>query len=223
MENIRKDLKEVMKSNLILNNSSKINLYKLDEEIKRVRELRNYIIKLFEQDSFKVIKGMRFPYIKDITYPIMIDYKKLFEGDLLSLKVFTSKYIYANTKVGDKGLIDTDINSYDINIIISEITKYIEGLYRIKEESKILDNSFYDEVDIMLYYKYLQKLIVSGDGVKLPINSYKLDSYERSELLRFYYDNLKAILKRIEVSDSEKLDNYRTNLSKRKLLELYRG
>ena len=228
MENIRKELKEVMKCNLVGNIENKrgeerINLYKLDAEIRKVREIRNYIIRLFEQDSLRKIKRMNLPYIKEINYPIIIDYKRLFEGDLLSLKVFTNKYIYASTKVGDRGLVDTDIKSYDINIIISEITKYIEGLFRIRENCNILDNSFYDEADIMLYYKYLQKLIVSGDGVKLPIASYKLDSHERCELLRFYYDNLKMILKRIEISDSEKLDNYRTNINKRKLLELYRG
>ena len=90
---------------------------------------------------------------------------------------------------------------------------YIKGIFRVVSEDSFLNNSFYDELVITLYSKYINKLIVDGYGIRL--GNYNIE--------KIYYENLKLILENINIVDSLELERYRSSKKKDKILEIYRG
>ena len=228
MFEIETELKDISKRKItgIIRSSNnykeETNLLKLSKEIEKTRKLRNKIISSFEKDILDAINNIKYGYLKNISYPIILDYKKLFIDDLLSIKVFTKDEVYMNCLFSENRVKGN--SNFEVERIYAEINPYIRRIFEISKESNLLNNSFYDNLEVLLFNKYLKKLIINGDGIKLPIDDfYNLDSYDKNNLLRFYYDNLKKILKNIQVQEVLELENYRSNITKQKVLGLYRG
>ena len=190
------------------------NLYKLKKEIDKTKELRNDILNIFQQDSINSIKNINYKYLENVPFPLLIDYHSLFDNDKLKIKLFTKDCLYSDFKVPDTNNLKEEI--------LNNIDKYVEGLLRVKKETNILDNSFYLELEVLIYNNYIKKLIISGDGIRLANDSYL--NYElKREIIYFYYKNLKKILKNIQVEEVIELEKYRSNITKQKVLEIYRG
>ena len=227
MLEIKNELKTMCQTNNqgLIQSPNKIyqetNLLKLNKEILVTRNLRNNIISLFEKDVLNTIRNMDIEYLKKVPYPLLIDYKKLFNDNYLNLKIFTKKYSYTNYLFSNQDIKD---DGEEIEKIYNEIKPYIDGIYRIMEESKILNNTFYDQLEVLLYNKYLKKMNISGEGISLSLDNINgLSNYQKHQLLIFYYDNIKKILKHIKVNEVEELNNYRSDINKQKILKIYRG
>ena len=228
MFEIETELKDISKRKIngVINSANKLegetNLLKLYKEIEKTRNLRTKIISSFEKDILEIIKSMNYSYLKNVPYPVIIDYKKLFIDDLLSLKVFTKDGVYDNFLFSDTEVQNNNFS--EVERIYTEIQPFIKRILDISKESNLLNNSFYDKLEVLLYNEYLHKLIISGDGIRLPINDfYNLNGYDKNNLLRFYYDNLKKILKNIQVQEVLELEKYKSDITKQKVLSLYRG
>ncbi len=222
-----KNLTKTKTNGIILNASvtnEQTSLWKIKQEIEKYRELRTYIINLFEQDVITTIRKTSFKYLKDVPYPILIDNKKLFIDNELAIKVFTKELVYENCLFSKEKIEKGDRDCFELALIYAEVNPYVRGLFNVLKESNLLNNSFYDDLEVMLDNENIKKLIINGEGIRLPIEEfYKLNMQDKNELLKFYYNNLKKILKNIMIFETKELNNYRSNISKKKVLELYRG
>ena len=110
---------------------------------------------------------------------------------------------------------------------ISTLYKYIEGLFRVLENEKtsnLLSSNFYDYL-YLLFSDYKEEFLINGEGARLSVYSSvfkNLTDEEELDALKFFYDNRDLILERIFFNDNKILDNYRTSVSKRKALSIYK-
>ena len=129
-------------------------------------------------------------------------------------------------------LSETRIESIDVNDIkieekIDKILPLVRSLlllYKNDETRSILANDIYNDLYVYIDNQ-ISNLIINNNGIILPDMSLKkldLTSDEKVELIHYYYDNLKKILEKILILDDKILDNYRTDLSRRKVLSLYK-
>ena len=201
-------------------NSKEINLHKLNEQIKDLRYIRNYILEKFKNDvknEFDNIIGSRIDEHKNIDF----DPKMLFLSKYLFLTIPT---MFGDTTclVSEHGIENASFNTPELEKKLNLIFPYIRGILHLKEKSNVLDNRFYN--DIYIYDSNSNKvLVLNGDGIFLPFRNYFDLDENLPELLFYYYQNLDSILENINVPDGEILDVYRTNVSKQKALAIYKG
>lgn len=64
--------------------------------------------------------------------------------------------------------------------------------------------------------------MINGDGVSIDDEHSLKEKYLYDKLVNYYLLNKDDILRNIKVFNNEALDPYRTNLSKRKALSIYK-
>ena len=172
-----------------------INLYKLNKEIKKSKDTRNTIINNFIKDSNHAIHNLNIDYLIKVPFPLIITNRDLFEGNSIKVKIYKEDYLYHDYLFSNQGVVN---NQEDL--ITNSIITYINGLFRVKSEERILDNEFYQDLIVSLYNR-IGKVIINGYGVNLD----------------------KELLKKLIIINSKELDKYRLKNNKKKVLEIYRG
>ena len=221
-----KDLERIKNGKLVRFNettkerySSLVSLSRIQNEINEFRNIRFDLLKKFQKDidnelDFK--KGSKIDYNRVSFSPT-----SLFIEDYLAL--------YIANALGDSlclfnknGMVSTSGFGYELEEKSEIILPFIKKLFNVKENSNVLDNSFYDTYPI--YDDNTKVLNINGDGITLPFYEYSdFENEEVQELLGYYYSNYKDIIKNILIPNTEKLNNYKTNDNKEKVLKLYKG
>ena len=125
--------------------------------------------------------------------------------------------------ISNRGIENASFNTKEIEKKVDLIFPYIKGILKLKEKSNVLDNEFYNDVNI--YNSDIEKvLVLNGDGIVLPFRDYyDLDDNELQKLRGYYYNNWNSILNNINITDESLLNTYRTDVSKQKALAIYKG
>ena len=201
-----------------------INLYEVERSINKTSKIRHKLLEEFERDSNIAIRSLNLDYLKNVNFPMIISSKELIKDGLIKVKLFSSKHIFSDCLFNETGIVQSEIDSEEVYREADSIMPYIKGVFRVIQEDSFLDNSFYDELIVLLYNKYFKKLIISGNGIKLDFNEFKnLSTIDKLELERLYYKNIKRILSNIRVSNVLELEKYKTDKSLKKVLDTYRG
>jgi len=227
------DLKEVISelNNIIFygtegileNNEGEKKGFKTLEEIRldleNLKIIRETLLQNFKKDSLKAISSFKDK--NDIKFPR----RGIIQMDYLDLQVLINN-TRVNCLLSKKGI--ESINTIDKKIEerINKMLPYVKSLlniYQDMETRSILANDIYNDLYVSLNGK-IKELIINNNGVILPdssISKLNLTLDEKIELIAYYYDNLTNILEKILIKDDIILDNYRTNLSKKKVLTNY--
>lgn len=222
-----KDLERIKNGKLVRYNlytlepySSFIILDKVQKEINEFNSIRYNLLKQFKNDmnnSLDILKGCRI----DSTYQVEIDFNKLFLKDYLTITI--------PTILGDSICLFNEFGFVKSNGEVTEdlikkidvITPYIKQLYKVKKQSNIINNAFYEDYPV-LNSKKEKVLNINGNGITLPFNDYK-DINNLQDILSYYYCNHEAILKNIIIPNTPTLNNYRLDINSEKVLKLYKG
>jgi len=225
-----KDLENIMtytvKGNLNKKIKSKgglITLYELNQDIANMRFLRCSLLNKFNKDVSETFKKYD---SKDET-KLNFNPKKLLLENNLKFKLVT-KHDEFNFLVSKNKIEKYDYYNQVLDKKISQIYKYIEGLFRVLENfetSNLLSNSFYEHIYLNIY-NYMEIFKINGDGIFLSFfdkELNKISSLEKKEAIAYFYDNYSRILFNIFVENDYILDRYRINDNKTKALSLYKG
>ena len=197
---------------------SLISLKIIDNRLSELRRIRSYIIELFKEDLETRVKGDKV----DNKESIRLNPERLFLNDYLSLSISTSLG-YNHCLFSKDTIVSSDSMISELENKIELILPYIKRIYEVFENTTILDNEFYDNIDIY-NDNYDKVLNLNGNGAVLPFNDYNdLNDIEKQELLKYYYSNFQPILKNILVPNTEILDPFKENITKEKVLKLYKG
>ena len=191
-----------------------ITLKKINDEIENKRRLRYEVLKKFYDDTTNKLLSNKITGFK-----MIIDSRKIFVDDFLNFKLEKNDFV-AYPKISATNILENSYND-SINKCLEIIFPYIKGLYQVKKESNLLDNSFYDLLYVKLMGCFKQIFTISGDGVNIVKNP-ELNKNEYEELNRFLETYKTKILNNIKIFDNEALEPYRTDLTKRKVLSIYK-
>ena len=191
------------------------------DNMRRERKyIRDSIIHEFENDINRELDNLKGARI-DINQNIKLNNDKLFTLDYLNMTIPT---ILGDTNClfSTDGVVVSTSSTSDLDKKVKVIMPYVEKLFELKNKSDILENDFYDDLNI--FDDEERVLVMHGGGVFLPFKDYKdLTEEKRQELIRYYYLNWKAILKNILVYNDEVLDRFKPDITKEKTLEIYKG
>ena len=222
-----KDLERIKNGKLVRYNllikepfTSFVVLDKVQNEIMEFNSTRFQLLKEFRDNMNYDLEWKKGSKI-DSTYWVSFVPTKLFLNDYLTLKIPTalgeSFYLFdKNGLVLSKERITKELKEKS-NVIMP----YISKLLNVKENSNILDNAFYEDYPIF-NSKYEKVLNINGNGITLPFEDYTdLDNCQ--DILHYYYTYQNEILKNIIIPNTDTLNNYKMNISKEKVLKLYKG
>lgn len=228
------DLKEVISEfnniifygteGVLINQEGEKKGFKTLEEIRldleNLKSIRESLLQTFKNDSLKAISSFKDK--NDIKFPR----RGIIQMDYLDLQILIN-----NTRVycllSKNGIESINPSDLQIEEKISKMLPYVKSLLNIYQDIKtrsILANDIYNDLYVSLDGK-IKELIINNNGVILPdssISKLNLTLDEKIELIAYYYDNLTNILEKILIKDDIILDNYRTNLSKKKVLTNYK-
>lgn len=201
--------------------SSLVSLSKISNEIRELQAIRNFIIKLFEDDTKMVFDNLYGSKIH-VEEKASLHPQKLFLDEYLSLIIptilgdshclFTEDEMVSSTGFGR-----------DLETKVRLIMPYVKKIFELKKISHLLDNDFYSTLNVVDENDDTV-LKISGDGIVLPFNDYKeLLPEDYRNLLMYYYNNWDKILKNVLVPTSYELDKYRLDINKEKALSIYKG
>jgi len=199
-----------------------ITLGSIDKEIMKMRLVRDFVLDKFTNDVAKTFEKYN---SKDNT---MLEFnpKKLFQGSYLDLCLKQGMDEF-DLLVSKNKIEKVSVYSPLLDEKISQIYKYIEGLFRVLENletANLLSNNFYDFIRLVIP-DYEEEFLINGDGGRLSIYSPVFDllnNDQQLDALKFFYDNKNLIFEKILFHDDKLLDNYRTNVSKRRALSIYK-
>ncbi len=189
-------------------------LYEVNEQIEYVRKIRERILKEFEKDTDVALK--KYP-----SKGLAIDEKQIFEDGLVRFSV-DSRIQDSFCLVSKTGIKKCNIFGTILEDKIEKVLPYVRGLLAVYERSGVLNNLFYEDLNVLLD-AYINRLIISGYGVIFPTEDFKLTEEEELEIKKYYYTHLKSILSNILVKDSSLLDTYRIDIDSKCALEIYKG
>ncbi len=183
--------------------NSLISLKRVDQIRFETRNVRENLINEFKSDIHK--EGININ-----LYP-----ESLFFKDNLWIIIDDINCILSSKLISTNNL-DPELESK-----IRKILPYVRKILELRKYTKILENSFYE--DIMLYKDKDKALILNGGGIYLPIGYDELNESEREELLIYYYENYNNILENILIPNDYHLNNLQKDIEKDKVLKLYKG
>ncbi len=225
-DSIKSDLMNIIKYTNYATLSSKedyedgiINLKRLEEEIKNKRQIRYEILKaLYEDITNKLLS-------KKITN---------FKIYIPSENIFIDKYLNITFEINDNlekilinknGIIEYMSNdSKEVLESLKMIIPFIRNFLKLTKEDSIgslLNNDFYDNLFVSLVGHNYRLLVINGNGINL-IEDSSLSNLETKNISEFYNDNKSEILKKVYIFNNTILNRYKTELSKRKVLSLYK-
>ena len=222
-----KDLERIKNGKLVRYNlftkepyKSFVVLDKIQKEINEFNNIRFDLLREFRNDLNNSLDNLRGCKI-DSSYRVELDFNKLFLNKYLVLTIPTifgdNMCLFdENGFVSSNGEITKELKS-KINVLLP----YIKKIFKIKENSNIINNSFYNDYSV-LNNKSEKILNINGNGITLPFNDYtELDDIQ--SILAYYYTNREDILKNIIIPNTDSLNNYRLDTNKEKVLKLYKG
>lgn len=190
-----------------------ITLKKIDDEIENKRKLRHEILKRFYDD---ITNKLLF---KKITcFKMIVDSRRIWNNDFLNFKIEKNDFI-AYPKVSIAG-IEKSYND-DINECLEIIFPFIKGMCQIHKEIDLLENNFYDSILVKLMGSLKPIFSISGDGISI-VHDDELKQSQYEDLVRFLETYKYEILNNVSIFDNESLNPYRTDLTKRKALSIYK-
>ena len=202
--------------------SSFISLGNINNEILELRRIRFTLQKLFRDDVNKELDWMKGSKI-DSSYNVSFNPNKMFLKDYLILTIPTilgnSDCLFNNDGlVGVNGEIDSLLLQK-----CNKIIPYIKKLYNVIEQSKALNNSFYEDYSVVDNTN--DKIFnINGDGIVLPFKEYdEFQNPAMQEILIYYYKYYDDILKNVLIPNTQILNNYRRDINIDKALKLYKG
>lgn len=198
-----------------------ITLNDLEKDIRSMSLQRRNLLYQFKKD----VENTFFKYDKENDVRLEFNSRKLLAG----------LYFDFVLKVGDEEIrillskyrIEyEDHYSYALYDKMSQIYKYVEGLFRVLENDEtynLLLNSFYEDLYVNLDCG-MDKLRINGDGISIPIYNpeYKIPLTDKHLVFNYFYTHKKEILERVLLEDNTILDRYRNDSSKRKVLSIYK-
>lgn len=195
-----KDIKENEVIAILLENvgyiHGELNLKKIENDIINKRRIRYSVIKTFYDDATNALIKHKINNFK-----LYVDPKEIFKGTKLNLVI---------SYQGDK------------DFCREIITPYISKIENFKEEDNLLDNDFYHKLLVSFPGVYQPIFMINGDGVSIDDEHSLKEKHLYDKLVNYYLLNKDDILRNIKVFNNEALDPYRTNLSKRKALSIYK-
>jgi len=200
--------------------NSLVSLDKINNEIKESRYLRNYIVEEFKNDikkEFDILRGSRIEREENVE----LNLEKLFNHDYLEITIPT---ILGDTLclLSSNDLIASTSSIGDLDEKLKVIRPYVKKLFDLKKETHILDNEFYQDVNI--FDDEERVLVMHGGGILLPFRDYKdLTKENLQDLLSYYYKNWNTILKNILVYNDQILERFKPDITKEKALGIYKG
>ena len=204
------------------NYSSFISLASVRNEIIELRNIRFKLLNKFKNEVNSELDWNRGCKI-DSSYKMSFIPTKLFLQNYLSLTIPTilgdcECLFDENGLVGTNGEITRDlIEKVDI------IMPYVKKLFVVKNNSIVLNNEFYKTYPV-LDDNNNPVFNINGDGIVLPYKEYEeYRTQMMQEILAYYYQNIEEILKNVLIPNTEILNNYRKDISKEKILKLYKG
>lgn len=195
----------------------------LDEvrcDLENLLLIRESLLEIFKTDVLKKITkhGEK----NDLKFP---------QGGIITMENLNLKLIIdgksVNCLLSDSKIESMDTSDIKIEERINKILPFVKSLlllYKDDETRNILANDIYNDLYVDIDNQ-INNLIINNNGIilsDLSLEKLKLTNLEKVELIKYYYDNLKKILEKILILDDKILDNYRTDLSKRKVLSLYK-
>lgn len=199
-----------------------ITLYELDLDILKMKLIRESILDKFKQDTLLTFKK----YNLKSNAKISFNPNKLLSGSYLDLKLLVDNEEF-NLLISKYRIEKYDDYKFVVDQKISQVFKYIEGLFRIletEETKNLLLNDFYSIIDVD-FYDYIERFNINGNGITLSLYNSLLENLkleDKIKALHYFYENYNEILKRVFVLNDLILDRYRTNISKRKALAIYK-
>ena len=222
-----KDLERIKNGKLVRLNmntkekySSLVSLSTVQNELSEFKNIRFDVLRKFQKDIDDELdwkKGSKIEYNRVSFSPT-----SLFVKDYLAL--YIANALGDSLCLFDKDkMVSSSGFSYELEEKCEIIQPFIKKLFNVKENSNVLDNSFYETYPI--YDNDNSKVLnISGDGIVLPFYEYSdFDNKEVQELLGYYYSNYNDIIKKILIPNTDSLNNYKTNDNKEKVLKLYKG
>ena len=200
--------------------SSLVSLDKIDKERKEARGLRDLMIEEFKNDinnELEINRGSRIEPNETISF----NPERLFNYDYLDMSIPT---ILGDTHClfSDVGIVASTSDMSDLDIKVKLIMPYVKKLFELKKYTHLLDNDFYNDLNI--FDEEERVLVLHGGGVFLPFNDYKdLTEEKLQELLTYYYIHWDKLLKNILVTNNDILNRYKPDITKEKILEIYKG
>ena len=202
------------------NNNSLIPLYIVNEQRRETKNLRDIVVEKFKNDVQQEFDKRRGSKI-ETPENIMLYPDELFFKDYLNIIIPT---ILGNTHclLSNDGIVTSSSDTNDLNEKVEIILPYVKKLLKIKKESKVLDNEFFEDLDIVNQDNE-KVLYLNGGGVFLPFNDYQeLPEYDLQELLLYYYHIEDILLKNILINNDIILDRFKPDITKEKILKLYK-
>ena len=203
------------------NYSSFVSLASIEKQLREVRWIRSLLLKKIYDDmnnqlDFK--KGSRI----DNTYKVSFNPTKLFLKDYLALTIPSilgdNECLFSKEKMVSSTGFTKDLEEKS-NILLP----FVKKIFEVKENSHLLDNSFYQEYPV-LDLDNSKVFSISGNGVLLPFANYlDLENINLQKLLEYYYKNSEEILSQILIPNTHSLENYRKDIEKEKVFEIYKG
>ena len=199
-----------------------IPLAELNSKILTMSSIRNEILKKFYQDIKNELKKR-----KEVTISVSLDPRKLMVDDYLNLNInIGSDKI--NCLLSKDRVINSSCYIPDLDMATSIIYPYVEGLFRLldlEDTKNLLSNSFYQDLYVNIDC-LLKRLVINGNGVNVSLedlDKLSLSTREKLEILSYYYENIKEILSKVLVFNDDILNRYKTEVTKRQALSIYRG
>ena len=216
------DLKSILNGKLVRfslganNSNSLISLKTINNARYEFRNTRNAILEDIKND-FNNLRGNKIE--NDVN--VSVNPVKLFDKDCLDMTIPT---ILGDTHclLSSDGIVSSSSVTRDLENKLTVIMPYVKKLFEVRKHSRLLENEFYNDTDIMNLDTRV--LTLSGAGIFLPFKDYtEINDYDLQDLLSYYYSNIGKILKNILVNNDELLELYKPDITKEKVLEIYKG
>lgn len=195
-----KDVIQKEKTAILLENigyiHGEVSLSRIEREIIYKRKIRYNVIKNFYDDATKALINHKINNFK-----LYVDPKEIFIGSKLNLVISSQ---------GNK------------DSCIEIINPFISKLENFKKENSLLDNDFYHKLLVSFPGFHQSIFMINGDGVSIDDDYSIKEKFIYDRLVSYYLSHKDDILKNIKVFDNEALEPYRTDLSKRKALSIYK-
>lgn len=195
-------------------------LEEVRSDLEKLKSIREELLNAFRNDSLREINSFKDK--NEIKFPR----RGIITMNYLDLELFINSR-RVSCLLSKNGIESINTNDLKIEEKISKMLPFVKSLldiYNNTDTRSILSNDIYNDLYV-LFDSPIKELIINNNGVILSdssLSKLNLTLDEKIELIGYYYDNIKSILEKILVKDDIILDNYRTDLSKKKVLTYYK-
>ena len=197
-----------------------ITLSELEKEIIKTKEIREFLLKIFQTDLNSEITKRK---IKNLS--VSFPNEEVIKNGKVHLNIATP-YDYAHFFYTKTSIASPYKEKSKIQEKASIFFPYVRGLLEVSgddETKNIILNSFYDCFPIDLE-NHLGKILVNGNGINFSIDWFwrlNLTEEEKLQLLACFYNMYQEVIERIFVP-IEDAKTYMTQANRRDVLKVYK-